>query len=316
MAYKKTSAKKPSAAAKIAEQLHQQLVDNVQQLVTSDGWAQLLQAMTVKNGTELSRFSFNNMMVILAQMPEATAVISFKAWLERGRQVKKGSTALRVYAPITVTDKDRDGTPKVGRDGQEKKYVSFRMIPEFDISQTEPLWQDPHQMIITPATTPTQVVKPLQGEAPELMWDQLLTQVQETGYSVEFGNTGRAMGMTDPETNTVTISNRASKAQAAKTLAHELGHILADHVNDLAAYSEHRGQMETVAESFAYMVSAYYGLDSGGYSAPYISTWAGKEPEDILKAVQKTGSLVLSLYRGYVTEVESSEAEKLALVTV
>jgi hypothetical protein len=93
-------------------------------------------------------------------------------------------------------------------------------------------------------------------------------------------------------------------------LVHELGHILADHVSDLAEYREHRGIAETVAESFAYMVSAYYKLDTASYSAPYIATWAGKDPEDVMKAVQQVGKQVLSMFRAFVKSVESPELEQ------
>lgn len=299
--------KNPAAVKQIAAELHQQLSDNVQQLVTSDAWPQLLKSMTTKTGTELSRFSFNNMMLILMQAPEATAVATYNAWRTRGRQVIKGQKSLRVYAPLSVKDREDDNKTKI---------VGFRMQAEFDVAQTEPVWQDPHNMTITPAVGRTSVVKPLQGDAPEQMWAELEQQVNEHGYSVEFGNTGKAMGVTVPATMQVLISTRASKAQAVKTLAHELGHIMADHVADLTEYHEHRGQMETVAESFAYMVCAYYGLDSAGFSAPYIGTWAGRDnAEEILAAVQATGKQVLSMFRAYVAAVEAPDAEKVNTVS-
>jgi hypothetical protein len=305
MAYKK---KNPGAAKELANQLHTQLLDHVADLVTSDSWSQLLTTMTVKDGTELSRFSFNNIMLILMQKPDASAVVTFGAWKERGRQVLKGQTSLRISVPLTVKDReDPEG---------RRKVIGFQMRPEFDVSQTEPIWQDPHGMIITPAVRRTSIVKPLQGDAPEAMWGDLTAQLHDVGYTVETGNTGRGMGYTKPSTKTVVISSRASKAQACKTLAHELGHILADHVDDLEAYSEHRGQMETVAESFAFMVCAYYGLDSASYSAPYIGTWAGQDPEEILSMVQKTGTQVLSLYRAYVAAAETPAAEKTGQVAV
>lgn len=303
MAYKSNPNK--SSAAKIAEELHGKLLDHVKNLVATDNWPKLLQAMAKKDGTELSRFSFNNLMLIMMQRPEATAVATYNSWLGRGRQVIKGQTSLRVLSPITVKDR---------RDENKQAVVGFRATAEFDVAQTEPIWQDPHKMTITPAVRRTSVVKPLQGDAPEKMWEALTEQVEDLGYTVEIGNTGKAMGRTIPSTMTVQISSRASKAQACKTLAHELGHIMADHVDDLADYHEHRGQMETVAESFSYMVSSYFGLDSAEYSAPFIGTWAGRDAEEILTTVQKTGNQVLSLYRGFVAAVEAPEAEKLEQV--
>jgi hypothetical protein len=298
---KRYAAKKnPAAAKQISEEIHAQLTETVNSLVTSDAWPKMLAAMVKKDGTELARFSFNNMLLILVQCPDASAVVTFGAWKARGRSVLKGSTSLRVSSPITVKDE---------RDPDKKKIVGFRLQAEFDVSQTEPVWQDPHGMFITPSVGRGTAVKQLEGDAPTEMWQDVATQIEAVGYTIERGNTGSANGYTDPKSMTVRISDRVSHAQAAKTLAHELGHILADHVSDLAEYQEHRGQAETVAESFAYMVSAFYGLDTAAYSAPYIGTWAGKEPEKVLKAVQGAGNQVLAMFRSFVASTEAPEAE-------
>lgn len=304
MAAKRYSKKSPAAAKALAKELHEKLAETVAELVTSDSWPKLLAAMAEKNGTELSRFSFNNMLMVLSQLPTATAVISSKAWSVRGRFPMKGTKSLRVYSPIPYTDKDKDG--------KEVDRVAFRLIPEFDVSQTEPIWQTAEHgpMFITPPVSRPKVAKMLRGDAPAEMWENIAFRLGRLGYTVETGPTGHANGYTAPKTKTVRISDQVSPAQAAKTLAHELGHILADHVSDLAAYQEHRGQAETVAESFAFMVSQYYGLDTAAYSAPYIGTWAGKEPEDVMKAVKSCGTTVLKMFREFVTLVESPELEE------
>jgi hypothetical protein len=309
MAFKRSAAKKnPAYAKKIADDIHTLLTETVEGLVTSDAWPKMLTAMVQKNGTELSRFSFNNLLLILAQCPEATAVATAKAWAARGRFPLKGSKSLRVSSPITVKDE---------RDPDRNKVVGFRLQAEFDISQTGPAWQDPHNMFITPALpSPKSVVKQLDGDAPADMWDDLVWEVGNLGYTVEIGNTGDAMGLTDPKNKIVLISYRASQAQATKTLAHELGHILADHVSDLAEYSQHRGIAETVAESFAFMVCQLYGMDSAQYSAPYIGTWAGKDPEKVMDAVQNCGKQVLAMFRTFLASQGGPKAETEELTAV
>jgi hypothetical protein len=309
MAYaKRYASKSPSKTKQLANELHEKLADTVQELVTSDAWPKLLKAMTEKNGTELSRFSFNNMLWILSQCPDATAVITSKAWAARGRFPMKGTKSLRVSSPITAKDE---------RNPDKTKIVGFRLQAEFDVSQTEPIWQ--HEgaatYFITPTVSRPKVVKHLQGEAPAEMWDDVAGQIEKLGYTIEHGNTGSANGYTDPKAMVVRVSDRVSPAQQTKTLVHELGHILADHVSDLAEYREHRGIAETVAESFAYMVSQYYGLETASYSAPYIATWAGKDPEDVMKAVQQVGKQVLSMFRTYVKAIESPELETAELAS-
>jgi antirestriction protein ArdC len=101
-----------------------------------------------------------------------------------------------------------------------------------------------------------------------------------------------------------------SPAQTAKTLAHELGHIMLDHVADFAEYAQHKGRAETEAESFAFMVSAHFGLDSAAYSAPYITSWAGTDPDTVLKAVQETGDAVLKAFRAFLKDTESPQDEQ------
>ena len=84
-------------------------------------------------------------------------------------------------------------------------------------------------------------------------------------------------------------------AAQAKTLAHELGHVLlhaprARHLaTDVAADATlHRGVAEVEAESIALMVGAAHGLDTSAYTIPYVSTWAasvpGKTPVEVVQA--------------------------------
>lgn len=313
MAYRRGTTKKTSASQDTAKELHAQLTDKVAELVKSDGWAKLLLTLAEKNGTEIGRYSFGNMLLIWMQLPEASAVCSYKAWGERGRQVLKGAKALRINAPMTAKQKDENGRVAKDKNGNEKTHVFFKMIPVFDVSQTEPTWQSGgHLLTITPALPQPRRLPSITGEAPEGMWDDLAGQITQLGYTVERGDTGSANGYTQPKTMTVRVSDTLTEAHAVKTLAHELGHVMYDHVSDLAEYQKHQGRWETEAESFAFMVSAHYGLDSSAYSAPYIGHWAGETPEEILKTVQETGNRVLKAFRAYLREVEAPETEQVS----
>ena len=63
-----------------------------------------------------------------------------------------------------------------------------------------------------------------------------------------------------------------------KTLAHELGHIRADHEHRfLAEYQSSpqcRGIAEVEAESIAYLICAAAGLDAAEYSVGYVAGWS------------------------------------------
>ena len=70
-------------------------------------------------------------------------------------------------------------------------------------------------------------------------------------------------------------------AAQVKTLAHELAHVLMHDPDDEEA-RQHRGIREVEAESVALMIGAAHGMDTAGYTIPYVSTWAarvdGQEP--------------------------------------
>ncbi|RAE28989.1 serine/arginine repetitive matrix protein 2, partial [Burkholderia multivorans] len=89
-------------------------------------------------------------------------------------------------------------------------------------------------------------------------------------------------------------------AAQVKTLAHELGHVLL-HGPDQDEARQHRGIGEVEAESVALMIGAAHGMDTSGYTVPYVSTWAarvdGKEPVEVVRAtgerVRKTALTIL-----------------------
>src|SRR5699024_10184211 len=83
-----------------------------------------------------------------------------------------------------------------------------------------------------------------------------------------------------------------------------LAHGLADvkmHGLDQDEARQHRGIGEVEAESVALMIGAAHGMDTSGYSLPYVTGWAaqvdGKAPVEIVQAtgerVRKTAAEIL-----------------------
>ena len=102
------------------------------------------------------------------------------------------------------------------------------------------------------------------------------------GYRLERGPCHGANGWTDYTTRVVRVRDDVDPAQAVKTLAHELGHIHADHEHRFPQYArDHacRGQAEMEAESVAYLVTSEAGLDSTDYSVPYVAGWGDGDPD-------------------------------------
>jgi len=85
----------------------------------------------------------------------------------------------------------------------------------------------------------------------------------------------------------VRVRSAVADAQAVKTLAHELAHIECGHTADDFAYTGCRGRAEAEAESVAYIVTAWAGLDSGGYTVPYVAAWSAGDT-DVVRAAAAT----------------------------
>jgi hypothetical protein len=255
--------------AKIAEAA-KILKDAVEGLMTSDGW----QAM-IESRLWLRKYTFNNLMLIRMQCPEASDVRPYGArvnpspdsWKAAGRYVTSGpGSAIRIYAPLFR--KDEDG---------ERRVYGFKLVPVFDVSQTdgEPL---PAKAVIT-----TQL---LTGDAPAELWERTEKAIVGLGYSVHRGpieGHPTANGITEFGPKRVTVRDDVDPAQAVKTLIHELAHIMLGHGDDRNDLSRDQGEVE--AESVACIVTRYAGLSSLPYSVGYVAGWA--QTPDVTEAAAK-----------------------------
>src|SRR5919202_3060341 len=108
--------------------LMQQLEAGVQAIHTSEDFQRYL-----RTAARFHAYSPNNVVLILAQKPEATRVAGYRAWQALGRQVKKGEKAIYIFAPrpYRVTTADESG------EEQTREGLTFWSVPGFDISQTE-----------------------------------------------------------------------------------------------------------------------------------------------------------------------------------
>ncbi|MFI8944176.1 ArdC-like ssDNA-binding domain-containing protein [Streptomyces syringium] len=287
------------------EALQERLNTAIESLVSADGWTAMLRA-TVAN---LGRYSANNILLILSQCPHATQVRSFNQWKEHGRSVRKGEKSLRIFAPMTVKKKDKDGRPVLDEKGQEKKRTLFKTVPVFDISQTD---------LIEGETAPEESAEPaytlggkVHGEAPAQLWDSLTTHIKAHGYTVRLeAITSGEDGYTNPQTRVVGIQASDPEAHQVITLAHEGAHIVCGHVEDMDEYRRHRGRMECEAESVAYIVAGVAGLDAALTSVPYIAKWAGRTPEEVRETLAAASATVVRAARAILATTAREEAQR------
>jgi hypothetical protein len=137
----------------------------------------------------------------------------------------------------------------------------------------------------------------LDGQAPPGLWDGLSAQVHARGFQLadapDAAALGGANGVTDFAASTVTVRADMPDAARTKTLAHELAHIVLGHESRADADGLHRGIGEVEAESVATMVTAAHGMDSSGYTVPYVAHWSSTvEDRDPVEVVRGTGERV------------------------
>ena len=268
--------------------------EGVVRVFTSDKYKEYLSAMK-----HFNNYSFNNMILIMMQKPDASMVCSFSKWKTLGRYVKKGEKGIHVLAPcphhykkqITTTDENGEET----KETKEIKYLSYTIKSCFDISQTE---GDPIP----------QICSELQGESERA--EAIISAIKEVCewpivYKPQVEMHG-AMGSCSHLEQQINIRDNIGSIQEAKTLIHEYTHKLL-HDPEISK-NKSRDQKEIEAESVAFAVSDYFGIDTSEYSFEYVASWGhGREQEElknILKHIQdKTVEIIEELEPVFMKEM-------------
>jgi len=267
------------------EHLHQQLAEGIANLDNMDAWQRYL---SFARG--FTQYSMGNQLLIMLSKPDATAVAGYRAWQAKGYQVRRGEKAIRILGPVTrpVPLLDSAGHPVLdehGRPRRGQEIIGVRPVSVFDISSCDgpPVPEPPAPTLLT-------------GEAPAGLWDSLAGVVAEQGFRLERGECEGAYGLTSFGDRVVRVRDDVDDAQAVKTLAHELGHVLLTDPSDVRGFADCRGLREVEAESVAFMVTAAHGLDSSQYTFNYVTGWASRASGDLTtdQVVKATGQRVMS----------------------
>lgn len=241
------------------------------------------------------QYSFRNTMLIYMQNPSASLCAGFNTWKNKKRYVKAGEKGLKILAPITETILrevpvlDDDGKPILDENGKEQtKKVKekvfankFYVTSTFDISQTE-------------------------GEPiPELSYSGTSEKVENYGvlkkvleeiapFPVEYTDELQegCDGRCSYTAKQIYIRNDMEEAKTVEVLIHEIGHAYMHDKTRFEEAEEHlkvisdRDSREIQAESLSYIVTHKLGLDTSGFSFPYIAAWSSNHTEqEIMNAM-------------------------------
>jgi hypothetical protein len=262
----------------------------VAQLVTSEGFQAYLRMQA-----RFHAYSFGNVLLIHAQRPDATLVNSYRRWQDLGRQVRKGEKGIAIFVPYKRTEPDPDtGLPV-------EVVTGFGLGSVFDVAQTEgePLPAPPP---IGEDTSSSGVARALNLRLSRWLIDEGL-RLESKDFP------GHAAGFYHPTKRQIVVRRSVIEdedgaahplgdplnVQRTKTLVHEAAHYVADHRGTID-----RRDAETVAEGAAFVVLARHGLDTSGYSFPYLATWV----RDVavlkrnLAAIQQTANILIGAVAG------------------
>ena len=233
-------------------------------------------------------YSFNNIVLIMMQKPDASLVAGYKAWQNKfKRQVRKGEKGITIIAPcphkITKDYEREDGTIET----VENHWTTYRATTVFDISQTD---GDKVPEICT------DVLGTVEGYA------ELIDKLKKVSpVPVSFEDMNGVNGVYRQLTKEIAVKTGMSELQTVKTLIHEISHaILHDKDNGLENEAG-RNKREVQAESIAYTVCGMLGLDTSDYSFGYIAGWSkDKETQDLresMETIRKTANEIMEQLR-------------------
>lgn len=253
---------------------HERLVEAVHTVVSGEDWRAMLEV-----ARRFHRYSANNVLLILAQRPDATRVAGYTTWRHLGRQVRRGEHGIAILAPMVSRVRPVDEHDEAEHPSLTKVLRGFRVVHVFDLAQTEgePL--------------PDVAPEILCAAAPAAAFDAIAELLRADDYQLLRADCSPANGKTHFLSRTVVVRPDLPPAQALKTLVHELAHT---RLHDGSEYGAGcRGVAEVEAESVAYLVCGSLGVETRAYSFPYVVHWADGNVE----LVQATAARVIGCAR-------------------
>jgi DNA primase len=232
------------------------------QIRTAGDWARHLRAAARLHGE-----TWANVLLISSRIPDATLVKGYEAWRAAGRQVNRDEQGIEIFSARHRQEPGRHGADEASenhswRDARRAAYV-------WDLSQTTG----------QPVPFPSAVPAPA-GEARPGLWDCLCWLARREGFAVEREDGSPDDGTTFWAARRIRIPPGLPSGQAARALAHQLGHVL---MHDTIAHppgtttSGCHGMQKAEADSVAFIICARHGVQvEHAFSSP--QTWAGTDP--------------------------------------
>ena len=280
----------------------------VKEVFTSGKYADYLRTMS-----RFTHYSTNNRILIYSQNPNASHVAGYQAWQNKfERHVVKGAKGITIIAPTPFKKKieeeklDPDTKlPMLDENGdviteeKEIKIPMFKPVTVFDISQT-----DGKPLPVLAETLVGNVqnydvfMEAVKRSSPVPIIVETMQENMDGYFSLSEQNIHLREGMSEVQTVCAAI--------------HEITHAKL-HNSDAEEQKSHKTE-EIEAESVAYAVCAYYGIETDANSFGYIANYTqGKSIDDLknsLDLIAKTADGIISdIDRHYTELMKDHEAE-------
>lgn len=291
------------------KELTEKLHEGIKDLFESDRYRDYLQAMA-----KFYNYSFNNSLLIWAQRPDATAVAGYRAWQTKfERVVNPGSKGIMIIEPApykrTLQEKvlDADGKAIKDQDGNDLTMEVERIYQSFKIGYVF-AYED------TSGKPLPSIISILDKDVDN--FDTLMNALHTISPAPirfeDFG--GSANGYYDLVKREIVVKASLPEAQKLKTAIHEISHsILHDKADGLDQEANKR-EMEVSAESVAFVVCSYLGLDTSEYSFGYVGGWSAdkelKELQQKMEVIRSTANTIITGIEAQTMKETIQESEK------
>ena len=261
-----------------------------------------------------NQYSYNNQMLIFLQNSDASYVTSLKNYNKMGYHVNKDEVGIKIlipcfYTTIKVFNDDGSYTIKSLKqlsDNERKKYYDkndssvvfnreklsyFKVGNVYDISQTN-----------MPIDSINKELNPvLEDQNAGEFINDFIKAIYRDGFKVKYDDISNgAKGYCDHKDKIIVLKNGLGNMMKLKVLIHEYAHALAHkHLEyNHQEYADHRNKYEVEAETIAYVVNRYFGLNTADYSLNYIYSWSKekdiKEVDDSLQIIVNSSKRIIN----------------------
>ena len=270
------------------KEVFEKIIDNLQTIVNNGEYEKFL-----KFQKNFRNYSFNNLILIYSQFPEATRVAGKATWKKLKRELNENAKKIWILAPIPKSYTRKIKKVEDGKEIEKTEVVHYnwyKYVYVFDISQTEG------------KAIPLQS-RNIDSNDMAYFYDKLKNF---SNYSVvEKELTNGIKGFYHTKKRYIAIEKSLSLNDKAAVLLHELSHALFDDFD----YSKDRDLSEIFVESIAFIVADHFGLDTSLCSFNYILKWGKGEPKKVIEL----GNKIQKCSNKFIKDIEEFEMQELQL---